>query len=143
HIRFTSTSDSSSEIDHLIIRFAGNDGFSGNDYGAVRFENASATIRNSVFTKNYRGIETIGTSNPTLVCNQLYGNVNFGVYNDTPANPVDALNHWWGSTSGPTHANNPGGTGQTVSDGVNYSPWGIQTCESVVTGSIYLPFIQR
>jgi hypothetical protein len=34
---------------------------------------------------------------------------------------IDARWNWWGSNNGPTHALNPGGTGQTVSDSVNYA----------------------
>ena len=36
---------------------------------------------------------------------------------------LDATCNWWGSASGPTVASNPGGTGTSVSDNVNYQPW--------------------
>ena len=37
---------------------------------------------------------------------------------------VDAICNWWGSSSGPYHETlNPGGTGDTVSDYVDFEPW--------------------
>ena len=45
-----------------------------------------------------------------------------GVYKGNPP-PVDARYNWWGDASGPTHVGNPEGTGDEVSDNVDYSPW--------------------
>jgi len=36
---------------------------------------------------------------------------------------IDAQENWWGDASGPTHDDNPGGIGDTVSDSVDYDPW--------------------
>ena len=36
---------------------------------------------------------------------------------------VDGTCNWWNSPTGPTIANNPGGTGTKVSPGVTYQPW--------------------
>jgi len=37
---------------------------------------------------------------------------------------MNAENNWWGSASGPTHSTaNPCGTGDVVSDYVDFSPW--------------------
>ncbi len=36
---------------------------------------------------------------------------------------VDAEGNWWADASGPTHASNSGGTGQLISDRIDYSPW--------------------
>jgi hypothetical protein len=36
---------------------------------------------------------------------------------------VDATCNWWGDASGPTHADNPLGTGNAVSDYVEFTPW--------------------
>jgi hypothetical protein len=33
---------------------------------------------------------------------------------------IQAKNNWWGDASGPTNANNPGGTGQAVSDNISF-----------------------
>ncbi|MCE7989772.1 MAG: hypothetical protein DYG89_52165 [Caldilinea sp. CFX5] len=37
--------------------------------------------------------------------------------------PLDARNNWWGHPSGPTHASNPGGTGNAVGDSILFKPW--------------------
>ena len=37
--------------------------------------------------------------------------------------PIPAEHNWWGDASGPTHAGNPGGTGDSASDGIDYDPW--------------------
>jgi hypothetical protein len=41
----------------------------------------------------------------------------------SPAASVDGENNWWGSPSGPTTPDNPGGTGAKVSPGVDFTPW--------------------
>jgi hypothetical protein len=43
---------------------------------------------------------------------------------------IAAENNWWGNASGPTHGENPPGTGAAVSDKVDYSPW---LCEGADT----------
>jgi len=58
--------------------------------------------------------------------NNIYGNGDRGVQIiGTPTNGfvLDAINNWWDDASGPTHADNPGGTGDAVSDNVDYTPW--------------------
>ena len=53
--------------------------------------------------------------------NNLVGN-DYGV--DSTAPLVDATYNWWGSSSGPYHATlNPAGTGDAVSDYVDFEPW--------------------
>jgi parallel beta-helix repeat protein len=47
----------------------------------------------------------------------------YGVFNNNSRETVDAGWNWWGAKSGPTHAGNPGGTGDAVSDNVSYDPW--------------------
>jgi hypothetical protein len=36
---------------------------------------------------------------------------------------IDARNNWWGYDSGPYHSSNPTGTGNPVSDDVDFTPW--------------------
>ena len=63
-----------------------------------------------------------GTANPHLENNSIEGN-GWGVYNET-ATTVDAVNNWWGESSGPFHPLlNPDGTGNPVSDRVDFIPW--------------------
>lgn len=54
--------------------------------------------------------------------NNIVGNSPYGVHNEAEE-MVDAENNWWGDASGPTHASNLGGSGDTVSDNVDYDPW--------------------
>jgi len=53
--------------------------------------------------------------------NKIYNNAH-GIYNGL-SYVVNALNNWWGHASGPEHATNPDGTGDKVSDYVNFNPW--------------------
>lgn len=66
--------------------------------------------------------------------NDFVNNGDFGV-SVAPAavgGPLDAQNNWWGSCTGPTHASNPGGTGDVVSDNVDFDPW--TSCITDVSG---------
>jgi hypothetical protein len=81
-------------------------------------------------------------SSPVLGCNDIYNN-GVGLRNETPSTVVNAQNQWWGSASGPYHELlNPNGTGNSVTDGVNFSPWRFARCnekESLLEFTIYLP----
>jgi len=61
-------------------------------------------------------------SNNIFHNNSIYGNASYGIENQT-SYIVDATSNWWGDASGPTHALNPAGTGDAVSDNVTYFPW--------------------
>lgn len=64
-----------------------------------------------------------GNANPEIHCNNLTGNVQFGVFNGTAAE-VDATDNWWGDPGGPFHPTlNPQGSGDPVSNNVLFSPW--------------------
>ncbi len=53
--------------------------------------------------------------------NNIVGNISYGAYNAAVAN-ADLLNNWWGSCSGPSGVGP--GTGDAVSAGILYDPWG-------------------
>lgn len=73
--------------------------------------------------------------------NSITGNVDYGVFvfgayptaagwktwhydqYGPAAHDVNASLNWWGDPEGPTHASNPDGAGDRVSDNVIYSPW--------------------
>ncbi|MBC7129170.1 MAG: hypothetical protein H5T45_05515, partial [Thermoplasmatales archaeon] len=61
----------------------------------------------------------------TICNNRWYGAVSDPYYDGTDYiyYTVDARYNYWGYASGPTHSSNPGGTGDTISDNVDYSPW--------------------
>ncbi len=63
-----------------------------------------------------------GSADPTINCNDIVEN-GWGVINNT-AHIVDAVNNWWGDSSGPYNPQlNPGGAGNPVSDNVDFTPW--------------------
>lgn len=63
-----------------------------------------------------------GNAKPTINDNIITGN-QWGVFNAT-VQVVNAINNWWGSSSGPYHPLlNPDGTGDSVSDRVDFIPW--------------------
>lgn len=126
-IEFTEFSSDASIIDHSVIRYAGT-GYS-SYYGGIRIVKSAPTIQNSFITENESaGIQTI-ESNPTLVCNNIYNNAKFGLENKTVSMIVSAQNQWWGTYWGPYHLTlNPLGTGNAVSNGVNFIPWLYAPC---------------
>ena len=63
-----------------------------------------------------------GATGVAAYWNDIVGNTEFGVLNETPGT-IDATYNWWGDASGPTHTSNALGTGDPVSDNVVYSPW--------------------
>jgi len=67
------------------------------------------------------------------------------VSNTHETNTFDAAMNWWGDISGPEHEvpfeaevwpKNPGGTGDSVSDGVNYVPWLTRDFQKVLDDNI-------
>jgi hypothetical protein len=59
--------------------------------------------------------------------NDIVGNTVYGVSN-AGTGTLDARYNWWGDNSGPYHATlNVGGTGDAVSDNVDFQPWTSQT----------------
>ena len=95
-------------------------------------------------------IENFGAADPTLMVttttinwNNIYGNTEYGVENTINPAVVDATVNWWGDISGPEHdvewgtyPANPGGTGDKVSDNVNYEPWLTRLFETVLDDNI-------
>lgn len=61
-------------------------------------------------------------SNIDVNLNSITGSVDYGLLN-TDAIQVNAEKNWWGNASGPSHASNPAGIGDVVSDNVDFDPW--------------------
>ena len=120
-----SSADSENIIDNTIIRFGGFYEHNYPDYyGVIRIYSASPTIKNNVISNNNIGISTVGQSNPTIQHNSIYLNENFGLKNEEATVNINAINNWWGHSSGPYNAtSNPSGQGNAVSDHVIFSPW--------------------
>ncbi len=140
-IQFNDTSDdATSQIDYAVIRYGGDSYY---DYGAITLVDASPTIQNSIITQNeFSGIYT-STSEPTFGCNDIFNNSGYGLYNTTTSTMVSAEDQWWGDATGPYHVStNPAGTGDSVTDGVDYSPWRSSPC-GTSSHTIFLPIITR
>jgi len=60
---------------------------------------------------------------PTIQYNNITDNDGFGVRNGDTTVIVMAEYNWWGDVTGPYHATNPAGMGDTVSDHVDFDPW--------------------
>ena len=81
-----------------------------------RAVNASAYVQGSDFLNNGLGVDAgwlNGETNP----NSFMGNT---LAVDSSA---DASHNWWGDPSGPTSPDNPGGTGDPISQGVPFEPF--------------------
>jgi len=66
----------------------------------------------------------IDTERVAILCNDISNNTSYGVKSTNVAEIINAEHNWWSDASGPYHPTaNPGGTGDTVSDGVDFDPW--------------------
>ncbi|MEX0845794.1 MAG: right-handed parallel beta-helix repeat-containing protein, partial [Balneolaceae bacterium] len=135
-IKYTGTSlPEESLLDYTVIK---NVRVNSNSYAGVLADNASPTITNSSIFDNGYGVVVWGSGNPVVTNNDIYNNSQFGVYNRDKTFTIDATNNWWGSDTGPTHSANPGGTGNTVTDGVNYNPFVGSGATNPVLGDVSL-----
>jgi nitrous oxidase accessory protein NosD len=54
--------------------------------------------------------------------NNVAGNA-IGINWTIGSSTIDASFNWWDNSTGPSHSSNPDGTGDAISDNVDYSPW--------------------
>jgi len=120
------------------------------DEGAITIypDVTNIRIENNTLTANYQGFtvrDKAGTVSDVYVnFNNIYVNDGFGVGNFAQGGgTVDATNNYWGDISGPQHETmwgdyitNPGGTGDSVSDYVNYMPWLTRDFQTVLDDNI-------
>ena len=101
------------------------------NYG-VRVESAAPTITNNRVERNPTGIYVTASGGLVLSQNTIGGSLNYGVYNATSSILIDARNNYWQTPTGPLDNSddlatggdyNPTGTGDHVTDYVNYRPW--------------------
>lgn len=95
------------------------------DYGPLPSSNVSI-ICNYIYD-NYNGIEVCKNPLSFAHYNNIYDNSVCGVNSTADyANQnatFDARYNWWGNATGPYHSTNLGGTGNPVSDNVNFTSW--------------------
>ena len=108
----------------------------------------SATLTGNIIKNNAAGIDADAQAGYTTTVNAsrnaVFGNTAGVVLTNTPTPPVtlgigafvlDMTRNWWGDASGPAHTLNPAGTGDSLPDGVTYSPWlGVGTDASPSAG---------
>jgi hypothetical protein len=86
---------------------------------------ATSTITGNTLSSNGVGImveSEVTAANVVVHSNNIAGNTGYGV-NNAGSGTLNATCNWWGSACGPTHASNPGGTGDRVSNNVTFNPW--------------------
>ena len=84
---------------------------------------AAPTIQASDVVSNVYGLYFYYTTgSPSIHYNNIQGNSSYGAYNNS-SNTINVENNWWGAASGPTHSSNPSGTGDSVSDYLDFDPW--------------------
>ena len=106
---------------------------SGNTIGenerGIRLAGGGFAIENNIIVDNddvgiQAGSGTTAMDGLTIHYNCIINNGRMGVENVSGLEvTIDATLNWWGLASGPTHATNPGGTGDAVSDDVDFDPW--------------------
>jgi hypothetical protein len=111
------------------------------DWGAaagIKTINASPSILNCSFNNSYQGVQASGASNPTINFCDFYNLSNYAVNNVNQSFVINAENNWWGSNTGPTHSGNPGGTGEPVTNSVDYLPFGTSGTINPLMGDVSL-----
>lgn len=95
----------------------------GNEIGITAWPGGwITTIRENNIYDNQIGIQA-SAEGISINYNNIYDNTDYGVLNPTDRT-LDATYNWWGDNSGPYHpTENPGGTGNPVSDYVDFVPW--------------------
>jgi nitrous oxidase accessory protein NosD len=95
--------------------------------GIYLYDSNDNTITNNNLHNNNYGV---GIWRPSRAAgtnfvnyNDIAGNTGYGIRTFDGAPAVDARFNWWGTSSGPTHSSNVGGTGDKIGNYVDYSPW--------------------
>ncbi len=90
---------------------------------------STVIVENNDIHDNYSGIIVIKSPTSYAHFNDIYDNRAFGVESidawDASTAVFDAEVNWWGDATGPDHASNPLGTGDSVSDSVDFFPWAL------------------
>jgi len=113
--------DSAVAIDSCLISDNGEKGI------YVSGETSQLSIRKCILSNQTYGVYSTGGAEPVVggsetEANSFSGN-GYGVLNDDSSVTVNAEYNYWGDPSGPTHPSNPDGSGEAVSDDVDFDPW--------------------
>lgn len=128
---------------NCVFRYGG----SGTSYGALRCVNSSPTVDSTLFAYNHTGISVEGSSNPAVHGCSIYANTYYGINNTGNAFCVNAEGNWWGAASGPNDASATAdlcglganaGTGDIVSNNVDYVPFATSGIQNPLLGDVSL-----
>ncbi len=153
-IIFYQTSASLSSLNHCIVEYAGYSSWGGiyiynsspqinnctirnnQNYG-IRVSQGTPTITNSHITANGSYGVYIQNATPSITYSSIIDNGNYAMTNTTSNIIVNAENNWWGDATGPLDESpiglyNPDGRGDCVSDYIDYEPWSLTSCMSLL-----------
>jgi len=113
---------------HLLVRESSIEANSGKGIeviGDTAFVHVSGAriVNNLAVGVHNEGASTVILSAAEGSANTILANQGFGARQVGVTGQIIATYNWWGDASGPTHAGNPGGIGEPVSDRVLYDPW--------------------
>ena len=126
--------DAQTRFANCIFRYAN---YTSNSAG-IRTISASPSILNCSFNNNYNGVYASAASNPLINNCDFYNITANAVNNVNQSFVINAENCWWGSNTGPTHTGNPGGTGEPVTNSVDYLPFGTNGTINPLMGDVSL-----
>jgi hypothetical protein len=106
--------------------------------GAIRTISSSPSFLNCSFNNNNVGVYATAASNPVINNCDFYNISGLAVNNVNQSFTINAENCWWGSNTGPTHTGNPGGTGEPVTNSVDYLPYGTSGTINPLMGDVSL-----
>lgn len=90
----------------------------------IYLNDSSSEVARTSIHDGVRGVYCVTGSEASFQDCNFTKNSLYGIENADANVTVNATNCWWGHESGPFHATeNPGGTGNQVSDHVDFAPW--------------------
>jgi len=95
----------------------------GPQYSGAKAEISGCRFINSPEANGIRGLHD-ASAEISACC---FSNLNYAVNNGS-SNQSLAKNNWWNSETGPTYADNPGGSGEAILGDVDYNPWIVDGC---------------
>ncbi len=111
-----------------------------NSHG-IYISDSNPMVQGNRIHNNFIGIYTTLLANPIIGGsleggNNIYDNTHYAVQNTWSDITINAQYNWWGADSGPAHNSNPTGTGDSVSDYVDYSNfknYSFEAAETAIT----------
>lgn len=127
-------------------------GYNSSTNGALRCVNSSPAVDSCVFAFNGTGLSVEGASNPGGLTTgvrgcSFYSNNYYAINNTGASFCVSAPGCWWGAASGPLDASatadlcsmgSNAGTGDAVSNNVNYTGWATTGTRTPLLGDVSL-----